>query len=375
MKHLLLIQSLLLSLFLFGQKERFLNKKNSHLLVTGYDFKNNGKSLSKNKMTTLFEEDTTINKTVIANNSNLIEALKVNLAYLKRKGNKNASSLKGLSYNYQDLLRANQCLLNEHLDTVDFSKLHLQKIWGEDQKGNVLYTSYYIPIVDVRLVKDSVFRFPIYKKPENKYLKGLTRKNIDQKKMLYGKNLELAYAKSYFDIYSMQVQGSAYVRFKNGATNLFSYGGMNNKPYFSIGKYLTNTGAIAKDKISLQSIDAWFKSNPDSINILMKNQSYVYFKKSEQKPKGAAGIPLSEFISIACDFKYLPKGSILLGEVPVLDSYGNLIKHEYRILIAQDTGGAIKGPGHIDLYAGVGSKAADYAGKIKHYGRLWLILP
>ena len=82
-----------------------------------------------------------------------------------------------------------------------------------------------------------------------------------------------------------------------------------------------------------------------------------------------------DFVSIASDFKYLPKGALILGEVPVLDSIGDFVKHEYRILIVHDTGGAIKGAGHVDLYAGVGPLAGEYAGRMKHYGRLWLILP
>jgi membrane-bound lytic murein transglycosylase A len=84
---------------------------------------------------------------------------------------------------------------------------------------------------------------------------------------------------------------------------------------------------------------------------------------------------LVDFVSIASDFKFLPKGAILLGQVPVLDEAGVFLKHEYRILMVHDTGGAIKGAGHVDLYAGVGDQAGEYAGLMKHFGRLWLILP
>ena len=101
----------------------------------------------------------------------------------------------------------------------------------------------------------------------------------------------------------------------------------------------------------------------------------MYFQESFKEPSGAAGVPLIDFVSIASDFRYLPKGAILLGEVPVLDSEGNFVRHEYRILMVHDTGGAIKGAGHVDLYAGVGTAAGEYAGRMKHFGRLWMILP
>ena len=82
-----------------------------------------------------------------------------------------------------------------------------------------------------------------------------------------------------------------------------------------------------------------------------------------------------ENCSVAADFKYLPKGSILLGKIPVLNEYGEFIKHHYKLLLVHDTGGAIKGPGHIDLYAGEGEKGKNYASAMHHYGELWLILP
>ena len=341
---------------------------------TTSDFANDGKLDTLVEMSRLFEKDTTLSKVVISNSEQLKKALRLNLEYLQKKGSGAASPQRSLYYNYKDLRSVNELLQQMESDTVDVSTLQLQKIWGSDKMGNVQFTSYYIPVIEVRRKKDSIFKYPIYKKPSSSYLTRLSREQIDEKNMLNGKNLELAYAKNYFDVFSMQVQGSGYVEFEDGTKKLFSYGGKNGRSYTSIGRYMIDQEYISKEEISMQSIKSWFEANPDSTSILMKNASYVYFRESFKEPSGAAGVPLTDFFSIAGDFRYLPKGAILLGEVPVLDSNGGFVKHEYRILIVHDTGGAIKGAGHVDLYAGVGPDAGEYAGRMKHYGRVLVIL-
>lgn len=338
------------------------------------DFENNGK-LDSTLMAHLFEKDTTLSKVVISNWEQVNRALHLNMSYLLKKGSTAASPQKSLPFTYADVRKSNTLLQMSTSDTIDFSQLHLHKIWGGDQMGNVQFTSYYIPIIEVSREKDSIYKYPIYKAPNSTALQGLTRAQIDQKNLLAGKNLEIAYAKNYFDVYSMQVQGSGYVKFEDGTEKLLSYGGKNNKSYLSIGKYLVEAGHISKELISMQSIKSWFASNPDSLGLLMKNASYVFFRETHQEPSGAAGVPLIDFVSIATDFNYLPKGALLLGEIPVLDAAGNFVKHEYRILMVHDTGGAIKGAGRVDLYAGIGHAAGEYAGRMKHFGRLWMILP
>lgn len=376
LKFLTLITSLLCLFISCAQNdevEKTANAKSPQTSRTS-DFINNGK-LDSITMSRIFEKDTTLSKVLISNTDHLSRALRLNMEFLQKKGSLAASSQKSLPYSYSDLRKINQHLQNVLSDSLDVSELKLQKIWGGDQKGNVQFTSYYIPIIEVSRAKDSVYKYPIYKKPNSSSLQGLSRMQIDVSNLLEGKNLEIAYAKNYFDVYSMQVQGSGYVKFEDGSEKLFSYGGKNNRSYFSIGKYLIEAGHIAKELISMQSIKSWFDSNPDSLNLLMKNASYVYFQESHKEPSGAAGVPLIDFVSIASDLSYLPKGAMLLGEVPVLDAEGNFVKHEYRILIVHDTGGAIKGAGRVDLYAGIGHAAGEYAGRMKHFGRLWLILP
>jgi membrane-bound lytic murein transglycosylase A len=132
-------------------------------------------------------------------------------------------------------------------------------------------------------------------------------------------------------------------------------------------------GFIPAEKISLNSIREWFDQNPDQmIPILNMNPSYVFFKWRPAIVTGAAGLNMIPMHSVAVDNTCIVHGSVLLAEVPILDSKGQFIKHEHRILFAHDSGGAIKGPGHIDLYFGIGDGKA--AGDLHHYGRVWLLL-
>lgn len=371
-----LLSSLLLSAFSFTQSEDRTASQtvNASVLRPSEEY-DNGKLDTVSKMLRVFERDTQLRMITIANAPQLEPALHLNLDYLRRKGTAIAYSQNGLRYAYSEIKKVNEALQLTNGDTLDISQFRLEKIWGGDQMGNVLFTSYYLPIVEVRREKDSVYKYPIYRKPTSSSLQGLSRMQIDEQGKLNGKNLEMAYAKNYFDIYSMQVQGSGYVQFDDGSRQLFSYGGKNNRSYVSIGKYLIEAGHISKADMSMQAIRSWFDTYPDSLSLLMKNASYVFFKESNAKPSGAAGVPLIDFVSIASDLNYLPKGAILLGEIPILDAEGVFMKHEYRILMVHDTGGAIKGAGRVDLYAGVGTDAGEYAGRMKHYGRLWVILP
>ncbi len=346
----------------------------SNTLGHGYDFKTNGKV---NDSTTLplktYQLDTLSRNINLTNSSHINTALESNALFLSRSGYKSYRLVNGPTYTTETIKKMTRYLAN--VATLDLSKYELHKLGGEDKIGNVHYTSYYIPTLEVSKTKDELYKFPIYKRPTNEYFRTLSRYDIDVSQKLNNKGLVLAYAKNYFDLFSMMIQGSGNVVYKDGSTKLFSYGGKNNKPYYSIGRYLASKNYISLEKMSLKAIKEWFEINPDSTHILMMNSSYVYFNPKDSKPTGACNVPLVENCSVAADFKYLPKGSVLLGKVPVLNLAGEFIKHEYKILLVHDTGGAIKGPGHIDLYAGEGEKGKNYASAMHHYGELWLILP
>ena len=255
-------------------------------------------------------------------------------------------------------------------------QLNAYKIKGEDQRGNVHFTGYYTPVLPVSRIKTKKFQFPIYAYPQDWQGALPTRKDIDGGLVLKGRNLELAYAENLIDIYIMQVQGSGIVEYGDGTQELFAYTGTNRKSYSSIGKYMVRNELTTSSHVSLQFIKKYLNNHPDKTDeILFSNASYVFFKPVDSNPKGAGLVPLTKLHSIAVDTRYIPMGSILLASVPIVNDKNQVISHEYRLVVAQDIGGAIKGPGHIDLYTGVGYQSQRHASRLHHYGNLWLLLP
>lgn len=254
--------------------------------------------------------------------------------------------------------------------------LHAYQLSGEDERGNVHFTGYFTPVLEVRKKRDAVFQFPIYKFPKKWKGKLPTRREIDEEGLLEDKGLEIAYGKSKLDIYVMHVQGSGIIQYKNGTTLLLAHAGSNKHPYRSIGKYMIEQGLTTKEEVSLKSIQNYFEEHPNELDdILSINPSYIFFSPKKRKPQGAGNVALTPIHSVAVDKNFIPLGSCLLGSVPILDVNRNFSHHEYRILLAQDVGGAIKGSGHVDLYTGIGSSAKNAASNLHHYGRVWILLP
>ncbi len=255
--------------------------------------------------------------------------------------------------------------------------LEARRIWGEDRKGNVRFTAYFTPVLSVRRRPTGKYKYPIYARPLNWSGPLPTRAQIEGGGVLAEQGLELAYAANKVDIYYMQVQGSGYVEYPDGSRELFSYNGTNRKPYHSIEKYIAGRPELGLRNLSIDGIRSFLQRHPELTDtILFQNPSYTFFYRKKSRPTGAGAVPLHPDISIAVDPKYLPLGSCLLAAVPVFDRKQQRVTgHEYRILLAQDVGGAIRGPGHVDLYFGTGPEAQHRATRFKHYGRLWLLLP
>jgi membrane-bound lytic murein transglycosylase A len=172
----------------------------------------------------------------------------------------------------------------------------------------------------------------------------------------------------------LHVQGSGYLEFEGGERLLLAYGGKNGRNYTSIGRILVESGAIPKAEISMQAIKVWAASHPEQVEeLLYQCESYTFFRTGPTGPVGAGGEVVVPELSVAVDPKIIPLGAVLLAHVPSLDGAGRLSGHEWRLLLAQDTGAAIKGPGHIDLYVGAGPKAGDRAGRLHHYGSVWML--
>jgi membrane-bound lytic murein transglycosylase A len=272
-----------------------------------------------------------------------------------------------------DILRSRQ-----HTLPVDlFHLLDAHQIWGRDRRGNILFTGYFTPVVEVQEKPGGPYRYPIYDRPRSWSGPLPTRAEIEGEGVLDSLGLEIAFAKSKVDIYYMQVQGSGFVQFPDGRRELLSYNGTNRHPYRSIEKYLLSRHDWDVSSVSINGIKSFLQRNPGlQDSVLFYNPSYTFFKARHAQPKGAGNVPLEGGISVAVDKRYLPLGSCLLAAIPVYNEKAHrVVGHDYRIVLAQDVGGRIKGPGHIDIYFGVGSESRKQAMRMRHYGRLWLLLP
>ncbi|HMN89916.1 MAG TPA: MltA domain-containing protein [Saprospiraceae bacterium] len=253
--------------------------------------------------------------------------------------------------------------------------LDAHQIWGEDRRGNVLFTAYFTPIIKAAKRKSGAYRYPIYSRPRDWEGTMPDRRAIEAGDALDGQGLELAYARNKVDIYYMQLQGSGFLEYASGKKEYLAYDGTNRHPYRSIEKFLMNTDMGATN-LSIAGIRRFLQGNPQlTDSVLFQNPSYTFFTPKKYQPSGAGMVPLSAEFSIAVDKRYIPLGSCLLAAFPVYDRKQRRLRHEYRVLLAQDVGGAIRGPGHIDVYMGIGESAQRKASYLKHYGRLWLLLP
>ncbi|MEZ8143980.1 murein transglycosylase A [Enterovibrio norvegicus FF-33] len=251
--------------------------------------------------------------------------------------------------------------------------IQLEQMGGGDGFGNVMFTGYFSPVIEMRHQPDVLFRYPVYAMPTCGE-SCPTREEI-YNGALEGLGLELGYSASLIDNFIMEVQGSGFIHFGDtDQLEYFAYGGKNGHPYVSIGKVLIERGEVSREKMSLKAIKDWVEANDEAsvTELLNQNPSYVFFLPRAAAPvSGTAGIPLLAGASVAADREYLPMGSVLLAEVPQLDKEGNWNgQHVLKLLMALDTGGAVK-KNHLDLYHGTGEDAGIKAGHHKHFGRVW----
>ena len=170
------------------------------------------------------------------------------------------------------------------------------------------------------------------------------------------------------DAFFLQIQGSGRVRLPDGSLLRVGYDGQNGQPYVPIGRILVERGELPRDAVSMQAIRGWIKAHPAEGKALMEeNPSYVFFRElTGDGPIGAEGVVLTPGRSLAVDRKFVPLG------VPIYVDAGEGLQ---RLMVAQDTGGAIRGPVRGDLFWGFGSDAAARAGGLKAPGGYYLLLP
>lgn len=259
-----------------------------------------------------------------------------NNVYGEKKKEKPLIKSIGLTY---DKLKATFDIIQQwnNTDSLRFFDLFdLYKLKGKDQKGGMQFTGYFTPVFRVSTVKDTTYRYPI-----SKVTKLLVPKNdsTDEKEVKH--HLQIVYTKSENAVASIRLQGSGVIQYFGGKIELLNYS----------PNYLNN--------IVLTDPTAALSTN-----------TMISYKG---RPKGAGLVPLSPSHSVAVDPRYIPLGSCLLAAIPILNERGQFTHHEFRIVLAQDTGGAIKKM-RIDLYFGTGERARQKASLMKHYGRMWLLV-
>ncbi len=293
-------------------------------------------------------------------------ALEVQRDLLKRQDAKKVYEINGRELTRRDFMRVIDDLLSGRYMVDPLAAVPVAA------GGEVHFTGYYSPEVQLSTTRSRKFRYPVYEYPEAYEGRLPSRREIEREGALDGKARVIGYAAHVLDVYTLQLQGSGFVRFEDGSRHYLAYNGTNRYPYQSIEQALSRRDSSISD-LSLRNLKRWVSENPqlrDSITTF--NPNYGFFKLSDGKARGAAGVALKPMVSVAADPAHYPLGSVLLANVPVVNRPG---KFQTRILLVQDTGGAIKGAHHLDLYTGVGDRALDVAERTGSFGEVYLLSP
>lgn len=239
-----------------------------------------------------------------------------------------------------------------------------------------LFTGYYEVELEGSIVKTNKYKHPIYL--HSKAVNTKIARSSIEKGALKGKKLEVAYVEDKVGLFFMHIQGSGKIKISNGSYIKLGYAGQNGYPYFAIGNYLTKNNLIDKNKASAESIIKWLNNNPHkAAQIMNLNESYVFFKtRKEHHPVGAMGVEVTAMRTLAVDRSYIPLGMALWLETtyPREDKKGPF-KPFHRIMIAQDVGGAIKGPIRGDVFFGSNKQAERFAWYMGNMGRYFILVP
>ncbi len=277
--------------------------------------------------------------------------------------------------------------------TQNFTPYKLRSAKGND-KGTI--TGYYEPLLFGSLKKTNKYKYPIYKAPKDLITVDLRKVYPDTKKyrmrgrvvgkklvpynsratMAKNKDLEvICYVDDKVDLYFLEIQGSGKVQLDSGKTINVGFANQNGHQYASIGKYMIRKKYIGYGtgySGSVQGMKKWFKDNPSKVDeVLNKNPSYVFFAKTRHGAMGSLGTELTEKRNLAVDRRYIPLG------MPVFINTKNPVtkKEINQLMVAADTGGAIKGEIRADFFWGFSKEAEKYAGRMKEKGSLIMLIP
>jgi len=273
------------------------------------------------------------------------------------------------------------------------------QVVNADDSTAGMVTGYYEPLLKGSRTRTSRYRIPLYGVPQdllvidlssvypdlkNKRLRGrvegnrvvpyLARGDIDKDPAPL-KGLEIAWVDDAVEAFFLHIQGSGQVELENGERIRVGYAEQNGHPFRSLGGLLIRRGEIPPERASMQGIKDWARRHPKKVQQFMnENPSYVFFRELPRDlpgPIGSLGVPLTPERSIAVDPRVIPLG------VPVYlaTTWPNTPDALDRLMVAQDTGGAIAGGVRADFFWGFGDAAGNQAGKMRQSGRMWVLLP
>ncbi|WP_299700580.1 murein transglycosylase A [uncultured Tateyamaria sp.] len=260
-------------------------------------------------------------------------------------------------------------------DARAFFELFFRPVLIEDG-APALFTGYFEPELDGSRRRSARYRFPVYAMPpEARHIRPwLTRRQILEGPVMQGRGLEIAWVDDPVELFFLQIQGSGRIRLPNGQMMRVGYGGANGHKYRSIGAELVRRGTYAAHQVSAQVIRNYVRNNPIvGEELLYHNPSYVFFREvsevpADRGPLGAMNRSITTMRSIAVDPAFVPLGAPVWIEK---DGNGPL----RRLMIAQDTGSAIKGAQRADVFFGTGDKAGREAGRLRDPGRMMVLMP
>lgn len=255
-----------------------------------------------------------------------------------------------------------------------FFELFFRPVQITDGKP-ALFTGYFEPELDGDLYRSERFRFPIYKlPPEARDGAWLSRRELEETGAMEGRGLEIAWVDDAVELFFLQIQGSGRIRLPDGRYIRVGYGGKNGHEYRSIGRELVRRGVYNVHQVSAEVIKNWVRRNPiDGLELLRHNPSYVFFREvsevpADKGPLGAMNRSVTEMRTVAVDPRYTPLGAPVWVEK---NGKGKIRK----LMIAQDTGSAIKGAQRADIFFGTGDEAGLKAGRLKDPGRMIVLMP
>ncbi len=328
-------------------------------------------------------------------------ALKKSCAPMIKRAPETPVSATGIAGSVRDWLPACQAALTDNgtAQPRQFFETYFNPYQMNTPNGPMgLFTGYYEKILRGSLTRTAHYNVPLYKRPNDlisvdlgafrpalkgeriagKVVGSALQPYADRAQIengaLAGKGLELAWVDDANAAFFLHIQGSGRVMLDNGQTLRIGYDGQNGHVYNAIGKELIARGALTPETTSLQTIRAWLMAHPDQAASLRNlNPSYIFFRVLEgDGPMGAQGIALTPERSLAVDPRFIPYGVPMFVNVPHPTQPDAALQ---RLMIAQDTGGAIRGPIRGDFFWGAGAQAEQNAGFMKSRGTAWMLLP